>query len=305
MKKILLLILAAICFSCTAQNTAERLGYDKDAILLILHADDLGVSHAENAASIDAYEGGGINSASIMVPCPWFPEIADYAIKNPDFDLGLHLTLTAEWKNYKWDGVSATSIVPSLLNDQQHFYSSSEEVSQKANLAEVEKEIRAQVERAIAFGVIPTHLDSHMGSLFQTPELFKVYQKVGADYKIPVFIPYGSLKAAPALIDAIQPGQVVVDNLAMIGPEVSPEDWGEFYQDIIRKLQPGLNEIIVHLAYDNTEMQAVTVDHPDFGAAWRQRDYDVVMSEEFKNLINELNVKLVTWRQIQQLQYPD
>ena len=144
-----------------------------------------------------------------------------------------------------------------------------------------------------------------MGSLFQTPDLFRVYQKVGANYKIPVFIPYGSLKDAQGLIDAIQPGQIVVDNLVMIGPEISPEDWGEFYHGIIRNLQPGLNEIIVHLAYDNAEMQAVTIDHPDFGAAWRQRDYDVVMSEKFKNLIKERNIKLVTWRQIQQLQYPN
>ncbi len=305
MKKILALILTTLCCSCTAQNTAERLGYEKNAILLILHADDLGVSHSENSASINAYENGGINSASIMVPCPWFPEIAQYATKNPDFDLGLHLTLTAEWSNYKWNGVSSTSAIPSLLNDQQHFYSSSEEVGQKANLAEVEKEIRAQVDRASSFGIKPTHLDSHMGSLFQTPDLFKLYQKLGADYKIPVFIPYGSLKGAQPLIDAIQPGQILVDNLAMINPEIVPDDWGEYYLNIIKNLQPGLNEIIVHIAYDNAEMQAVTIDHPDFGSAWRQRDYEVVLSQEFKKLIHERNIKLVTWRQIQELQYPD
>lgn len=294
MKGILVLILTALCCSSNAQNTAERLGYEKDAILLILHGDDLGVSHSENAASIAAFEGEGINSASIMVPCPWFPEIAQYATKNPDFDLGLHLTLTAEWNNYKWGGVSSTSTISSLLNDQQHFYASSEDVGQKANLAEVEKEIRAQVDRAIAFGIKPTHLDSHMGSLFQTPDLFKIYQKIGADYKIPVFIPYGSLKGAQVLIDAIQPGQILVDNLAMINPEIAPVDWGEYYRDIIKNLQPGLNEIIIHLAYNSAEMQAVTIDHPDFGAAWRQRDYDVVMSKEFKDLIDKRNIKFVT-----------
>ncbi len=305
MRKALLLLPIALCFSCTAQNTAERLGYQKDAILLILHGDDLGVAHSENLASIDAYENGGINSASIMVPCPWFPEIAEYGVKNPDFDLGLHLTLTSEWNTYKWDGVSSSSTIPSLLNKQKHFYASSEDVGQKANLAEVEIEIRAQVDRAIAFGLKPTHLDSHMGSLFQTPDLFKIYQKIGADYKIPVFIPDGSLKGVQVLIDAIQPGQIVVDNLAMLGPEVSVDQWQNHYLDIIRNLKPGLNEIIVHLAYDNDEMQAISIDHPDFGAAWRQRDYEVVLSQAFKNLIVERDVKLVTWRQIQHLQYPD
>lgn len=288
-----------------AQNAAERLGYDKDAILLIIHADDLGVANSVNMASIEALEDGSINSASIMVPCPWFPQIAEYAREHPEMDLGLHLTLTAEWKEFKWDGVSGSSRIPSLLNDENHFPPSVEEVAQQAKVKELEKEITAQVERALAFGLKPTHLDSHMGTLFQTPAFFKAYQRVGKKYKIPVFIPYGSLSSAPQLVDNIMEGQILVDRLFMINPAINDRDWREYYLDCLRNMKPGLNEIIVHLAYDNAEMQAVTIDHPDFGSAWRQRDLEVMQSKEFKELIEERNIQLVTWRDVQKAQYPE
>src|SRR4026207_602531 len=110
----------------------ERLGYPKDAKLVIIHSDDLGVSHSENAASIAAMEKGSVSSASIMVPCPWFPEIAAYAQTHPAADLGLHITLTSEWKNYKWGPVTAKEKVPGLVNKNGFLYSSVDSVSQNA-----------------------------------------------------------------------------------------------------------------------------------------------------------------------------
>ncbi len=296
-----------ILFSACSQevSTAEKLGYESDDILLILHADDLGVSHSVNQASIDAWEAGAISSASIMVPCPWLPEISTYASDNPDFDLGLHLTLTAEWNQYKWDGVASSSEIPTLLNDKMHFPPTTAEVAQNANPEEVEKELRAQIEKALSFGIKPTHLDSHMGALFTTPQLFKVYQDLGKEYKIPVFIPYGSLQSAPHLERSIQPNQIMVDHLAMFDGSVPPEQWKSQYMKIVNDLEPGLNEIIVHLAYDNDEMKAVTDGHEDFGSAWRQQDFDVMMDPEFRDLIKEKDIKLVTWREIQNVLYPD
>src|SRR6476620_6982892 len=116
-KCFLLLFALLVCFDSFSQekNLAEKLGYPKDAKLLILHADDVGLSHSEDSATITAFEKGGITSASIMVPCPWFPEIAGYAKRHPEFDYGIHLTFTSEWKNYKWDGVSSSGDIPSLL----------------------------------------------------------------------------------------------------------------------------------------------------------------------------------------------
>jgi len=283
------------------RSIVEKLGYPKNSKLLIMHADDIGVSHSVNMSTISAFEKGGISSASIMVPCPWFPEIAEHAKQNPGLDYGLHLTLTAEWKNFKWDGVLPASEIPSLKNGEGYFYATSDDVARNANPSEVESEIRAQVDRAIAFGIKPSHLDSHMGSLFQSQELFQIYLKVSEDYGIPAMIPLNMLGQAPGYEDLIGPKQILIDNLMMISPEVPAEGWNEFYTGLLKNMQPGLNEIIVHLAYDDPEMQAITINHPDFGAAWRQRDYDFVISDEYKKLLEENDIHLVTWGEIQKL----
>ena len=299
---LLFLVFSLHVVSCAQgqKNSAEKLGYPKETKLLIIHADDLGVAHSVNQASTDAFEAGGISSASIMVPCPWFPEIASYAQHHPEICFGLHLTLTSEWEHYRWDGVLPASEIPSLIGADGYFYPSSELVAQKADPAEVEKEIRAQVARAISFGINPTHLDSHMGSLFQRPEFFKSYVEVGRDYGIPVFIPYESVKSvAPALLDIPGKDYFFVDQYYMADTQTA-DQWAAYYSDILKNLKPGLTEIIVHLAYDNAEMQAVAVNHPDFGSAWRQRDFDFFTSEEAKRLLKENNIILITWKEIQE-----
>lgn len=284
------------------KNLAEKLGYTKDAKLLILHADDIGVAHSVNAASIAAFEKKGISSGSIMVPCPWFPEIAAYVRDHPGLDLGIHITLTAEWKNYKWGGVLSSKDIPSLLNKEGFFYESVDAFAKSAKPAEVEKEVRAQIDRAIAFGIKPTHLDSHMGSLFASPELFAIFQKIGREYGMPVLLPLNMMRQmAPHLEKLIEPGQFAVDQFFSLYMQIPPEKWNETYYQFIEKITSGLNEIVVHLAYDNDEMKAVTIDHPDFGSAWRQRDYNFVISEELKALLKKSNIQLITWKQIQEV----
>jgi chitin disaccharide deacetylase len=292
-----------IAVACQPPNTAEKLGFAKDTRLLIIHADDLGVAHSENAASIEAFEKAGISSASIMVPCPWFPEIAKYGREHPDADLGLHLTLTAEWENYKWDGVLPASEIPSLIGPDGFFYASSEQVAANAKPDEVEKEIRAQVQMAIDAGLKPSHLDSHMGSLFQTPDLFRAYQQVGKEFGIPVMIPVENLKAVQPLFDAVDEVFVPVNRLYMMGEGVDGADWNTTYTGWMKDLEPGLNLLLVHLAYDDNEMQAVTINHPDYGAAWRQRDLDYILSDEFKEVLTAEGIQPVTWRQIQELTF--
>ncbi len=238
---LLLLFLLAINYSVVGQNkktVAELLGYPKDAKLLIIHADDIGVSHSENIATISAYEKGVINSGSIMVPCPWFPEIAAYAKEHPAFDLGLHLTLTSEWKYFRWDGVLPTNEIPSLINNEGYFYETVEEAAKNADTIEIEKEIRAQIERAIAFGIKPTHLDSHMGTLFSTPELFKIYLKVGIEYKIPVLVPLNWLNNSEIIKLADKyPIQVI----AYIGltRSVPSDQWQDAYDSVIKGNKAG------------------------------------------------------------------
>ena len=295
------LTLAAPTIQAQQPTLAERLGYPRDAKLLIVHADDLGMSHSVNAATLKAFDSGLVNSGSIMVPCPWLSEIAAYARANPQADLGLHLTLTSEWTHFRWGPVTPNDRVSSLLDKDGYFRLTESEAAQKANPKEVELEIRAQIERAKALGIVPTHLDSHMGTLYQNKELFDVFLRVAREYKLPVRVAKEWGPRIEVLQAAITPNDVFIDRVLDINPRVAPQDWAKFYSDEIRKLQPGVTEVVIHLAYDDGEMRGVTFDHPEWGAAWRQRDFDFFTSDAFRKLLQENQIKLITWREVGKL----
>ena len=292
-------LLALSTGAAQTMTIASRLGYPANAKLLILHGDDLGVAHSVDAASLDALARGAISSASIMMPTPWVTEVAAWAKAHPDADLGLHLTLTSEWQTYRWGSVESRDKVPSLLEADGTFPSDVPPVATRARVAEVERELRAQVERALAMGIHPTHLDSHMGSLFATPDLVATYIKVAHDYHLPFL----ALRSVPPGMAAmpLAPNDIALDEVIIAGPEVPRDRWKQFYLDAIAKLKPGLTEIIVHLGHDDAELQAVTVNHEPYGSAWRQRDYDVVTSAEFKQALRDHDVKLVRWLDLQKL----
>src|SRR5579872_41777 len=138
-----------------SKTIAERLGYPADSKLLIIHADDLAVAHSEDAASFDALDKRAVTSASIMVPCPWLTEVADYAKSHPDADLGLHLTLTSEWQTYRWGPVAPADKVPSLLDSSGYLWPETEPGKKHIRADEAEREIRAQIEHALAWEFIP------------------------------------------------------------------------------------------------------------------------------------------------------
>src|SRR5437588_11019267 len=168
-----------------SKSLAERLGHPADSRLLIIHADDLAVAHSEDAASFDALDKHAATSASIMVPCPWLTEVADYAKSHPDADLGLHLTLTSEWNTDRWGPIASKDKVPSLLDPSGYLWPETDPAKQHIRVEDAEREIRAQIEYAISMGIHPTHVDSHMGVLFDRPDLFAVYVKVAREYKLP------------------------------------------------------------------------------------------------------------------------
>ena len=181
----LLSLLVASTLDAQTRTIAERLGHPRDAKLVILHADDLGVAHSENAASLDALDKGAVNSGSIMIPTPWVTEIAEYAKRHPNADLGLHLTLNSEWTSYRWGGIAPRDQVASLYDPDGTFPRETRTTATRAKQDEVERELRAQVDRAYAIGIKPTHLDSHMAALYETPELFRTYLKVARAYRLP------------------------------------------------------------------------------------------------------------------------
>lgn len=286
--------------SAQTKSVAERLGYPADSKLLIIHADDLAVSHSEDSASFDALNTRAASSASIMVPCPWLTEVADYAKAHPDSDLGLHLTLTAEWKTYRWGPVESKNAVPSLIDPDGYLWPETGPAVQHIKADEAEREIRAQLEHAIAMGIHPTHLDSHMGVLFSRPDLFAVYVKVAHEYKLP-FLAFLSPDTPKELSSVLSDKDVLLNSIVIANPSVHPADWKAFYLNAIKNLKPGVTEIIVHLAHDDAEMQAVTIGHPDYGAAWRQRDYEVVTSPEFKQSLQDNHVILIAWKDLRKL----
>lgn len=282
------------------KNVAERLGYPADSKLLIVHADDLAAAHSVDAASFDALDKKAITSASVMVPCPWLTEVAAYANAHPDADLGLHLTLTSEWKTYRWGPVESKDKVRSLLDPAGYLWFEAAPALQNIKAEEAEIEIRAQVERAIAAGIHPTHLDSHMGVLFLRPDLFAVYVKVAHEYKLP-FLAVHFPDTPPQVFSLLGEKDVVLDSVIIATPVVHSNEWREFYANALKNLKPGLSEIIVHLGHDDSELEAVTLDHPDYGAAWRQRDYEIVTSPEFKKTLEENHVILVKWGDLKKL----
>jgi len=305
MKTLLWSSLASLLFASTmsaqTRTVAERLGHPRDAKLLILHADDLGVAHSENAASFDALLKGGINSASIMMPTPWVTEVAAFSKANPTADLGLHLVMTSEWDTFRWGGLAPNDKTPSLHDPDGTMPRQTQTVATRAKLDEVERELRAQIDRAYAIGLKPTHVDSHMGALFNTPGLFATYVKVARSYRLPFLAFIGA--PSPAGQSVLQPGDIFPDTV-IVADNVPKERWNQFYLDAVRNLKPGLSEILFHLGYDDAELRAVTVNHDAYGSAWRQRDIDLVSSAEWKQALKDNKVVLVTWREIQNAMYP-
>jgi chitin disaccharide deacetylase len=304
MHKFLVMILFVVATSgaphaqTVTKSLAERLGYARDAKLVIVHADDLGMTHSVNAASMKGLESGLVNSASIMVPCPWFPEMADYVKTHPDTDFGLHLTLTSERVFYRWGPVAPRDRVPSLVDSNGYFHLNWTGTV-RIDAKEVELELRAQIERALAMGVRPTHLDSHQYRLFQNgAEIFQSALRVAHEYKLPVFMVRDWFADRPYLESSLSAGDLVVDHTVTIEPGVAPEKWADFYTKALKNLQPGVTVFIIHLAFDDDEMRAATRERDTWGSAWRQRDFNFFTSAEFRALVEEQNIKLVTWREL-------
>ena len=297
------ILFAAVASSSNAQiaqrNTlTEQLGYPPDAKLLIVHADDLGFTHSVNAASIKALESGAVNSASIMVPCPWFPEIADYARSHPDFDFGLHLTLTSERVYYRWGPVAPADRVPSLLDENGYFHHDWT-VTTKIDPREADVELRAQIDRAYSLGIRPTHLDSHQYRLDSTgKELFEVALRLAHEYRLPFFVTRDWFKDDPYLEKTLGPDDVVIDHTITIDPAAPPEKWADFYKNAMRNMQPGVTELVIHLGYDDAELRAATRERDSWGAAWRQREFDFFTNPAFGQLLRDQHIQLITWRQI-------
>src|SRR5277367_2504360 len=223
------------------KTVQERLGYPATARLLVIHADDLGMNHSVNRAIFEALEKGWVTSASILVPCPWFPEVAKWAKEHPNADVGIHQALNSEWTSFRWGPVSSKDKVPSLMDPDGYLPLDTDAVTKNAKLPEVEAELHAQIDRAQSAGIHLTHLDTHMGALFGSPDLYKLYQKMGYAYNLPILEAWTGSHAPEGLAPPAE--EVLVQQVLEIAPGVYAKDWVGWYKKQLEPLSPGVYEV--------------------------------------------------------------
>lgn len=310
-------------FSQSTDSTyAERLGFPKDAKVLILHVDDVGMSWDSNEGAIQAMTKGVANSCSIMMPCGWVPGFVQYLKEHPQIDAGLHLTLTSEWKQYRWFPLSGIKAVPGLVDDEGAMWASVEDVVKHASADEVETEIRMQIERALRMGFTPTHLDSHMGTLFASVPFLQRYMKAGIEYKIPVMFPAGHAtlireqsKMPDMQVQGLRAlgkqlwnaGLPVLDDLHNYSYEwnlpknVKPGDEAlrkfktQKYIEGLKKLKPGVAMMIMHCTWPSEVFDEIS----DSGDT-RKGDLLAMMDPAFKKALLEEKIVLTTWRELKE-----
>jgi predicted glycoside hydrolase/deacetylase ChbG (UPF0249 family) len=311
MKKLLSLMAFLVTLPSIAQQPltlAERMGYSETDKLLVIHADDIGMAHSENVATIHAIKAGVVNSTSIMMPCAWSTEVGELIKDMPNFDIGVHITLTNEWHTYKWGPVASKSEVPGLVGPDGFMYKDCASVAKNASPEEVEKEMRAQIEAALKIGIKPTHLDSHMGCVFfGRPEYLVSYLKLAKEYGFPAMVNRqmmeGIIRPNAALFKGIEIDKIpVIDHVAIASEKIYEEiGLDEYYTRLLKDLQPGVTVLLNHIAFDDDEMQALTTRFSHWHARWRQEDFDFFTSKKAKDLLAANNIKLVTWREIGQV----
>lgn len=240
-----------------APTLAERLGFAATDRVAVVHADDIGMCHAANIGAFDALANGVVSCGSIMVPCPWFREAADLARANPDLDLGVHLTLNSEWAHYRWGPVAGRDRVPSLLDAQGYLPRTSVEVLKNAKPDEVEIELRAQIDAALAAGIDATHLDCHMGTAL-APAFADIYLRLGRDYRLPVLFPrhwdnYGAglklgdvdpARHAARIAELVARGHPVIDRFVETPWDALGDE--DAYRRMIADVRPGLTFLAFH-----------------------------------------------------------
>ena len=262
-------------------SLSEKLGFGPDETIAIPHVDDLGMCHAANEGGFAALRNGPATCGSIMVPCPWFREAADIASREPGFDLGVHLTLNAEWEHYRWGPVAGRSAVPSLCDEQGYLPRTTLEVLKQAKPDEVEVELRAQVQMALDAGVDVTHLDTHMGSCF-LPPLLPIYAKLAREFEVPVFAVgtaddaelkrrglLGLKDVLKPLVDGLErDGFPILDGFCADSLDFKAGKGLKHNRKRLDGLVRGVNYLICHAAQGGEELNTVTPDSD------HQRDFE-------------------------------
>jgi predicted glycoside hydrolase/deacetylase ChbG (UPF0249 family) len=250
---------------------------------LLIRCDDVGMSHTVNSAVRELIKTGLPFSTSVMVACPWFLEAAEILKANPQIGVGIHLTLNSEWEHYKWGPVLGAAKLPSLVNENGHFYASEGEfAAADVRLEEVEMELRAQIERALTAGLRIDYLDYHMLTAVSTPEMTAIVERLAAEYGFGLSRYFGE---ASVSIWADAPADKLTSLLGHM-----------------REIQPGLNMLVIHLGMETPEMTAMVdmnnANDPYRVAVHRQAELDAVTSAAFRKALEDAGIELVTYKDV-------
>lgn len=300
------LLSSVLTQAARAEKTfAERLGWKPDDVVVILHVDDVGMSHSSNLGAIETTARGVATSWSIMMPCPWVPEIAKYLKQHPDVDSGLHLTLTSEWSLYRWAPLAGKPKVPGLVDEEGCLWRGVAQVAAHASPDEIEIEIRAQIDRAEKLGLPITHLDSHMGTLFARPDYFERFANVGMEKGIPILAIGGhanyALKENPEAAGKLRhwipkiwnAGLPVIDDLHTGSYGWAPEDKTKKLIVLLKELKPGVTEILFHASIPTEDFPLITSSSQS-----RLADAKALTDADVKKLIQERGILLTTWKEL-------
>ena len=316
------LFVSLVSIGQTDTTYAERLGFPKGARVVILHVDDMGMSFDSNTGGIEAMTQGVSSSCSVMMPCPWVPAFVHFLKDHPNIDAGLHLTLTSEWKNYRWGPLSGKSKTPGLVDAEGDLWPDVASVLKHATPDEIEAEIRAQLDRARSMGFEPTHMDSHMGTLFASPAFIQRYIKVGMENKIPVMFPAGhntliafQMRALGVDIQTVRgigktlwnAGLPVLDDLfndsygwsLPSGTPVNDDNLRAFktkkYMEALHSVKPGVTMIIMHCTRTSEIFSQISDSGPT-----RRGDLLAMLNPELKAYIEKEGIIITTWRELMQ-----
>lgn len=289
----------------TNQSIIEKLGFDASDKVVIFHIDDMGFSHASNVASFECLDFGIASCGSILVPAPWFLEVASICRDNPKYDVGIHLTFTCEYDLYRWRALSSVDPKSGLLDSEKSLWCTSEEAIANVTVAAAELEMRAQIQMALDNGIDITHIDTHMGTVID-PKFLPIYLKMTREFNVPAFLPrvnkemlieVGLGDTADVIIKMFSQleakGVPMLDHIIIdTGGEYT--DKTEYYCKLFAEIKPGLTHFLFHPAKMSSELEGITPD----SAGWRDQDYKAFKDPRLKECVERNDITIIGYKQI-------
>ena len=294
------------CSSDKKITNAEKLGFPEGKKVILFHCDDAGMCEEANTAIQHYFKTGDVRSTAVMVPCPYAIQMIEWAKTQDLPDVGIHLTLTSEWQDYRWGPVSDPSKVPGLIDPEGKMWHDVPDVVMHATAEEIETEVRAQIDKVIGMGFTPSHIDTHMGTLYGSVDYVKVFLKIAKEYNLPA----NAIDLSDPAVAAVFKNQgypITTEVVDLLGDYPLPKlDFfssvpeGDTYENkrdnffaLLNALKPGITEIIFHPSVETDTLKSIT-------DSWQQRVWEAQLFSDpvVKKFFEENGIIITTWREI-------